>query len=332
MSPCPLSKHAKTLVYPSTILVFPLKVWAFLDCLYNPKLPFAQTAIFDSSAPGHVIKWPGGDMLTDTQFSLICCSSSVSAVLLVLVSKVTAVLLALPLPASIYKDPEPGRCRLLITKEVRSSATKLTSHQPTSHCSLMVMGYWDGGENDPMAHVRDTKQLAAWTASADRSRLELQLCPWAMKLYGTSLHPSRLPWSITKMPVWNLLWRLDSVGKRIQIQSLCLKQQYYKMSANIKIPLYFIFRYYSVLLLFALLNHFKNFRLLFDFFVECLPEYMLCNTSMFDVYGIQTWVCISCNWAYKWLSTTMPVPETQPGSSWVSSKCFRTVGLSLQAP
>lgn len=100
-------------------------------------------------------------MLTDTQFSLICCSSSVSAVLLALVSKVTAVFLALALPASIYKDPEPGRYRLLITKEVRSSAAKLTSHQPTSHCSLMVTGYWDGGENDPMAHVRDTKQLAA---------------------------------------------------------------------------------------------------------------------------------------------------------------------------
>lgn len=59
------------------------------------------------------------------------------------------------------------------------------------------------------------------------------------------------------------------MGKRIQIQNLCLKQQYYKMSANIKIPFDFIFRYSSVLLLFALLNHFKIFRLLFDSFVEC---------------------------------------------------------------
>lgn len=58
---------------------------------------------------------------------------------------------------------------------------------------------------------------------------------------------------------------------------------------------YFIFMHPSVLLLFALLNHFKIFQFLFDFFaLRVLPEYMH-HKHVWRLWGTER-VCISCNW------------------------------------
>ena len=85
-------------------------------------------------------------MLADTQFTLICSSAS----------RVTAFLLPLVFlnaySASIFKDPGFGRCKLLITEEAHFMSLKLISHKNIFHCSFMVIGYWEGGENNPMAY------------------------------------------------------------------------------------------------------------------------------------------------------------------------------------
>lgn len=91
-------------------------------------------------------------MLADTQFTLICSSSS----------WVTAVLLALVLTVSIFKDPVSGRCKLLITKEAHSTSLKLISYKNIIHCSFMVMGYWEGDKNSPVAHDGIFRNKGSW--------------------------------------------------------------------------------------------------------------------------------------------------------------------------
>lgn len=109
-------------------------------------------------------------MLADIQTTLIGSSSTViaiflslgsrdTAVLIFLVFRVTAVLLALALPANIFKEPVPRRCKLLITKQSPFFSFKV--HITSDHLSFFLYGnvYCEGGENNPMTYVRDTMQL-----------------------------------------------------------------------------------------------------------------------------------------------------------------------------